>query len=95
MVLTSHLLHLFGCHLSIVLALRIRIFVYNGRDDVELPSHGTRAMVFDANATLLLVGVDVRENITWIDHIGACRNPTPCGSSNLLGSNQRLRATSG
>ena len=75
MVLTNHLLHLFRCHLSIVLALRIRIVIYNGRGDVELPSHGTRAMVFDANATLLLVGVDVRENITWIDSMCACRNP--------------------
>jgi hypothetical protein len=64
------LLHLFRCHLSIALALRVRIFVYNGRDDEELASHSARAMVFDANTTLPVVGVRVTENINWTNNSG-------------------------
>jgi hypothetical protein len=94
----NHLLHLFHCHLSIalVLVLRVRIFVHNGRDDEELASHRARAMVFDANTTLPVIGAHVTENITWTNNLGGCRipYPNPPDGSNLLGSTQCLIATS-
>ena len=86
----NYFLHLFQWHFSIVLVLQVHMLIYNSCDDVELASQGTRAMVFNANATLpqVVAGVPITENITWINNL--CLNP---GSSNLLRSSQCLCAT--
>jgi hypothetical protein len=69
--------HFFRCHLSIAFGLRVRIFIYNGRDDEKIASHSARAMVFDANTTLPVVGIHVTENITWTNILSRIRIPTP------------------
>jgi hypothetical protein len=92
--LPNYLLHLFHFHLSVALALQVLIFIYNGRDDEKLASHSARAMVFDANTTLSVVGVHVTENITRTNNFGRMRITTPHDGYNQLMILQCLIATS-
>ena len=72
----NHLLHFIHCQLPIIAAI-VYIFIYGGCNNEKFASHGARSMVFNTDGARPIVGIQMIENVAWINSLGGWRILTP------------------